>query len=84
MDLHCDENEHFASTVKEPLQACVDRPRPVRAVCDPVLMDKRTVMNLLSVEKSQFLSETYFETVQTDVKPFMRRLLTAWMLEVSY
>ncbi|XP_062842534.1 G1/S-specific cyclin-D3 isoform X2 [Trichomycterus rosablanca] len=82
MDLHCDENEQFASTVKDSREAGGVQIRPVRALCDRVLMEKRMLMNLLMVEKSQFISESYFEAVQTDVKPFMRRLLTVWMLQV--
>ncbi|CAB4064461.1 CCND2 [Lepeophtheirus salmonis] len=52
---------------------------------DPVLIsDVRILSNILLREKDAQKSpkENYFECVQTEVKPHMRKIVTDWMLEV--
>ena len=44
--------------------------------------DPRIVDNMLLLEKSTIPHCDYFATVQTDIKPFMRKLVTIWMLEL--
>lgn len=44
--------------------------------------DPRIVDNMLLLEKSTVPHCDYFATVQTDIKPFMRKLVTIWMLEL--
>ncbi|KAK5872422.1 hypothetical protein PBY51_013129 [Eleginops maclovinus] len=54
----------------------------VRAVSDhPVTCDPRTLHNLTALEKSCPLPPHYGK-VQTDIEPYMRRILTVWMLQV--
>lgn len=78
MELICRENEQLVSGSEE----CSER-RPVRAGLDPVLSgDNRLWRNLASLEKKHLISGAYFGTVQRDVQPHMRRILTAWMLQV--
>lgn len=78
MELICRENEHFLSATKEPSER-----RAVRAGRDPVLTgDNRVWRNLRSLENNHTISESYFGTVQKDVRPYMRRILTVWMLQV--
>ncbi|KAI4903826.1 hypothetical protein NFI96_009639, partial [Prochilodus magdalenae] len=56
---------------------------PVRAFRDPALtQDSRVWRNLLSFEKTNLISESYFGTMQTDIQPYMRRILVVWMLQV--
>ncbi|XP_060766621.1 G1/S-specific cyclin-D3 [Neoarius graeffei] len=77
MELVCHENAEFWASGE-----CSER-RPVRAGCDPVLTtDTRVWRNLMSLEKKHTISESYFGTIQKDVKPYMRRIVTVWMLQV--
>ncbi|KAF4093479.1 hypothetical protein AMELA_G00002480 [Ameiurus melas] len=85
MELICRENEQFSSATEdssEPgpvLTGC----GPVRAGCDPVLTgDNRVWRNLRSFEKKHTIPESYFSTIQRDVQPCMRRIVTVWMLQV--
>lgn len=66
--------------------ACKDRiPHnvPVYAGSDPVIFrDARVIDNLLSDEVMYVPRCNYFEEVQTDIEPYMRKVVTTWMLEV--
>lgn len=54
-----------------------------RAYADPVLLkDRRVLNNLLSSEERHIVSSSYFECVQSELKPHMRKVVTEWMLEV--
>ncbi|XP_034022457.1 G1/S-specific cyclin-D3 [Thalassophryne amazonica] len=53
-----------------------------RSGADPALLaGLRALRTLAAVEKSSRLS-VHFDTVQTDIQPFMRRILVVWMLQV--
>ncbi|ESO92223.1 hypothetical protein LOTGIDRAFT_190960 [Lottia gigantea] len=50
---------------------------------DPVLLnDHRVLQNLLATEDKYVPNTCYFSCVQKDIKPFMRKMVTQWMLEV--
>ena len=54
-----------------------------RAYLDPVFInDNRVLENLLKVEEYYTISSDYMK-FQTDIKPFMRKVVTQWMREVS-
>lgn len=54
-----------------------------RAFHDPALLkDIRVLRNLLAAEDKYQPSPSYFDCVQTDIKPYMRKMVAAWMLEV--
>lgn len=54
-----------------------------RALPDPnLLCDERVLHNLLTLEERCLPACSYFKCVQQDIKPFMRRMLATWMLEV--
>jgi len=57
---------------------------PRRATDDSVILgDDRVLENLLHAEDcGQQPSLGYFGTVQKDVQPFMRTMVTTWLLEV--
>jgi len=47
-----------------------------------LLDDERTIRNLLHMEDYYRVQSNYFAYVQTEVKPWMRKMLSSWMLEV--
>jgi cyclin D2 len=54
-----------------------------RAIADPVLLnDKRVLANLLATEDKYLPHTCYFNCVQTDIQPYMRKMVTEWMAEV--
>ncbi|XP_005113306.1 G1/S-specific cyclin-D2 [Aplysia californica] len=54
-----------------------------RAILDPVLLnDKRVLNNLLATEDKYLPHTRYFNCVQTDIQPYMRKMVTEWMAEV--
>ncbi|XP_050298699.1 G1/S-specific cyclin-D2 [Anthonomus grandis grandis] len=55
----------------------------IRAVKDRVIFkDERVINNLLNEEIFYVPNCDYFTTVQNDIQPFMRKVVTTWMLEV--
>lgn len=57
--------------------------RPVRAFRDAVLtQDSRVQQNLLNSERPNITDRPEPVTEHTDVQPYMRRVLTGWMLQV--
>ncbi|XP_076444932.1 G1/S-specific cyclin-D2-like [Babylonia areolata] len=62
---------------------CMESNRVTRAFEDPVLLhDIRVLKNLLEAEEKYVPQSSYFNCVQTDIKPYMRRMVTEWMGEV--
>lgn len=50
---------------------------------DPVLtQDSRVLTNLIQ-RQDNFHIEDYFSTVQTEIRPHMRKIVSDWMLEVT-
>ncbi|KAK7126312.1 hypothetical protein R3I94_017709 [Phoxinus phoxinus] len=73
MELFCHEHVKLDSSSQI-------KSKPVRAFRDAVLIqDKRVCQNLLSSERPNIIKPG---TEQTDVLPYMRRILTGWMLQV--
>ncbi|XP_040889423.1 G1/S-specific cyclin-D3 [Toxotes jaculatrix] len=58
-----------------------DRVVFLRAGTDPALTGDRVLHHLTALEKSCQVPP-YFGTVQTDIQPYMRRILAVWMLQV--
>lgn len=53
------------------------------AQADPnIFNDERVIENLLREEMLYVPECNYFEQVQEDIEPFMRKVVTTWMLEV--
>ncbi|EZA49413.1 hypothetical protein DMN91_008878 [Ooceraea biroi] len=53
-----------------------------RAYLDPAFLEDRVLQNLLQKEERYAPSRTYFESVQWDLSPNMRKIVAEWMLEV--
>lgn len=54
------------------------------AEMDPTMArDPRVIVNLLALERSTMPHCDYFRHVQRDIQPFMRKVVTTWMLEVG-
>jgi cyclin D2 len=64
---------------------CVERLADCRlAERDRVIFeDMRVLQNLLDLELVYTPTCNYFGTVQKDIQPFMRKVVSTWMLEVS-
>lgn len=55
----------------------------IRAKRDPQLLGNRRVLqNLLSQEERYSPNVSYFQCVQKEIQPYMRKMLAFWMLEV--
>ncbi|KAK3517896.1 hypothetical protein QTP70_026206 [Hemibagrus guttatus] len=55
----------------------------VKGQLDPTIFsDDRVLQNLLTLEDTFLPQATYFQNVQKEVKPYMRRVVATWMLEV--
>lgn len=62
---------------------CHEAPRVPTSYKDPVLLnDDRVLQNLLATEDRYLPSGKYFDVIQDDIKPHMRKLVSKWMLEV--
>ncbi|CAG0884049.1 unnamed protein product [Cyprideis torosa] len=54
-----------------------------RAEFDPVLMaDYRVLQNMLALQHSYMPKCDYFKSIQSDLEPYMRKVVADWMLEV--
>ena len=63
---------------------CTETESVKRSFEDPVLLkDDRVLQNLLATEDRYLPAPSYFNCVQTDIKPFMRKMVATWMLEVK-
>ena len=49
---------------------------------DPVLLSDSRVLNNL-IDRQVPESKDYFELIQTEIKPHMRKIVSDWMLEVT-
>ncbi|KAM8927040.1 G1/S-specific cyclin-D1-like [Pelodytes ibericus] len=61
---------------------CLETQRELRAQPDHVLLQGRVLMTMLQTEHRYLPSPSYFQCVQKEVYPYMRKMLTSWMLEV--
>ncbi|KAL4708770.1 hypothetical protein ACJJTC_011734 [Scirpophaga incertulas] len=77
MDLSCGENiENSANRGNGRSDMCIAGP-------DRALdRDPRVLLNLMTLERTHALHTDYFQNVQIDIQPFMRKVVTTWMLEV--
>ncbi|CAH2063208.1 unnamed protein product, partial [Iphiclides podalirius] len=80
MDLSCGENIPNSGNHSGGSSGAVDMcvAGPDRALD----RDPRLLLNLLTLERSHALHTDYFQHVQIDIQPFMRKVVTTWMLEV--
>lgn len=51
------------------------------AIDDPIFLDDRCLQNLLKTE-DKFITP-YFKTIQNDITPNMRKVVTEWMIGVN-
>ena len=70
----------------EPPAACADDTQyDGRLAMDDrsLLADPRVLDNLLALQPHSMPTQNYFNHIQTDVAPYMRKVVTTWMLEVG-
>lgn len=64
---------------------CNEKEGVVRALLDPTIFnDDRVLRSLMTIEDAFLPQASYFQRVQKELQPCMRRILATWMLEVSY
>ena len=81
MDLLCTENVNISDceNLFNPMEVRVNK-----ALQDPTFLDDRCLENLLkSEEKHGPIGYQYFQDVQKDITPSMRKLVADWIIEVS-
>ncbi|KAG8433965.1 hypothetical protein GDO86_012357 [Hymenochirus boettgeri] len=61
---------------------CWEAETELRAQADPVLLQSRVLVELMALEEKYIPSASYFQCVQKEIHPYMRKILTSWMLEV--
>ncbi|MEQ2245186.1 G1/S-specific cyclin-D2, partial [Ilyodon furcidens] len=62
---------------------CLESDTAVKAQSDPnILYDDRVLQSLLTIEDSFLPQCSYFQRVQKDIQPYMRRMVAGWMHEV--
>lgn len=65
------------------LLCCEGTRHAPRAGPDPRLLgDQRVLQSLLRLEERYVPRASYFQCVQKEIKPHMRKMLAYWMLEV--
>jgi len=58
------------------------RPDIQKAHVDPTLLEERVFRNMMDTEDCYIADNNYFENVQSEIKPHMRKIVIDWMLEV--
>ena len=87
-DLHCQEVLRESST-PEPRTNQYDYvgyslPVVCRAYKDPVILeDLRVFQNMLDIEDFYIAAANYFQNIQSEILPHMRKIVTDWMMDVS-
>lgn len=62
---------------------CLESDTTLIAQPDPnILSDDRVLQSLLTIEENFLPQYSYFQRVQKDIQPFMRRMVASWMHEV--
>lgn len=62
---------------------CLESDMAVRAQPDlNILCDDRVLQSLLTIEDKFLPQCSYFQRVQKDIQPYMRRMVAGWMHEV--
>ncbi|XP_072282521.1 G1/S-specific cyclin-D1-like [Pyxicephalus adspersus] len=61
---------------------CCETDKELRAELDPVLLQSMVLEKLLTAQERYTPTPTYFQCVQREMHPYMRKMLTSWMLEV--
>jgi len=86
-DLHCQEVLRESST-PEPRTNQYDYvgyslPVVCRAYKDPVILeDLRVFQNMLDIEEFYIAAANYFQNIQSEILPHMRKIVTDWMMDV--
>ncbi|CAK8686365.1 G1/S-specific cyclin-D1-like [Clavelina lepadiformis] len=62
-------------------EICTEQ-RVIHARNDPAMYDQRVLRNMLELEERYLIRKSYFDCVQRDVQPFMRKIVSTWMMQV--
>jgi len=86
MDLWCNEPHLREDQQNEETMTSTIHPEYIAAAADHVLMsDHRVLDKLLMTESRGMISEAdiIYDSLDSEVRPKMRKILASWMLEVS-
>jgi len=84
-DLHCQEVLRESVISPEPGYPSYNLPVFCHAYKDPVILeDSRVFQNMLDIEEFYIAATNYFQNIQSEILPHMRKIVTDWMLEVCY
>lgn len=86
-DLHCQEVLRESAVSPEPRTNLeyvgYSLPLVCRAYKDPVILeDLRVFQNMLDIEEFYIAATNYFQNIQSEILPHMRKIVTKWMEEV--
>ena len=82
-DLHCQEVLRESVISPEPGYPSYNLPVFCHAYKDPVILeDSRVFQNMLDIEEFYIAATNYFQNIQSEILPHMRKIVTDWMLEV--
>lgn len=82
MDLICTEQVNFEDSEAVDSRH-MDGNVVQKADHDPTFLNDRCLENLLKAEDKHTVQCLYFETVQKDITPKMRKLVAEWVIDVS-
>lgn len=82
LDLLCTENINSVNDVGDQNSALQPEVRLNTAVRDPIFLDDRCLGNLLKFEDRHVRCPMYFQTVQKEITPSMRKAVADWMIDL--
>lgn len=83
MDLICTEQVNLDENEAGDESRHMDGSFVQKADQDPIFLNDRCFENLLKAEDKHTAQCSYFDTVQKDITPKMRKLVAEWVIDVS-
>lgn len=78
----CSQTSNKIQSEPEPIQSKFTFKLNKAPIDFKILNDDRLLKNLLDLEDYYRVQSNYFQHIQTEIKPWMRKMLATWMLDV--